>query len=446
MGYITNDMANGIVFITRPGKKTEIPIYVRVRFEGKDYMVKIPEVTTTLATWPNGQNAQIQIRTFYPVLGKIHDALSDCLKRGDFSKDKLDEVIYSAVDHSISPEAQKDREGHPIPKSSKTIRTAKGQKSDITFVDYFEQFVKDLESGKRKTEKGVVASARTITNYKQGLNRLKEFQKSKRMRITWEGINRDFISELIQFLQSSKRGDNRYNTNTVAKRVKEIKHLVRAAREDGVTDIPVPEYRFGEVSVDSIYLTKDEIDRFSNADLSGLSGSHEIARDLFLVGVYAGQRVSDFHSVSPDQIVTDEDGRMYITFYQKKTHKEVTVPVRKPLRDILAKYKNKLPTLCEQTINTCIKEIGKRAKINDIIEYTSTKGGQEHIVKARKYKLITTHTARRTFATLAYLDGMDSMDIRRITGHSSERMLSKYIKSTAHDTARMMAKKSSFWD
>jgi len=242
-------MANGIVFITRPGKKTEIPIYVRVRFEGKDYMVKIPEVTTTLATWPNGQNAQIQIRTFYPVLGKIHDALSDCLKRGDFSKDKLDEVIYSAVDHSISPEAQKDREGHPIPKSSKTIRIAKGQKSDITFVDYFEQFVKDLESGKRKTEKGVVASARTITNYKQGLNRLKEFQKSKRMRITWEGINRDFISELIQFLQSSKRGDNRYNTNTVAKRVKEIKHLVRAAREDGVTDIPVPEYRFGEVSV-----------------------------------------------------------------------------------------------------------------------------------------------------------------------------------------------------
>ena len=150
--------------------------------------------------------------------------------------------------------------------------------------------------------------------------------------------------------------------------------------------------------------------------------------------------------MSPDQITTDEDGRTYITFYQKKTHKEVTVPVRKPLRDILAKYNNRLPKLCDQTINICIKEIGKRAGIDDIVEYTSTKGGKEHIVKAPKYELITTHTARRSFATLAYLDGMDSLDIRRITGHSSERMLSKYIKSTAHDTARMMARKSSFWD
>ena len=454
MGYITNDMANGIVFITRPGKKAEVPIYIRVRFERKDYMVKIPEVTTTLDTWPNGQNAQVQIRLFYPVLGKIHDAISRCLKRGDFSKDKLDEIIYSIVredsESSISLAVHEwhiGQQGHPVSKSKRILRSSKKSEIiELSFIDYFEQFVKEFESGKRKTIKGVVASARTITNYKQGLNRMKEFQNSMHMHITWEGINRDFINEFIQFIQSPKRGDNRYNTNTVAKRIKEIKHLVRAAREDGVTDIPVPEYKFGEVAVDSIYLTKDEISRFSKADLTGLTGSYEIARDLFLVGVYAGQRVSDYNSVSADQIVTDEDGRMYITFYQKKTHKEVTVPVRKPLREILAKYNNNLPALSEPTINLCIKEIGKRAKINDIIEYTSTKGGVEHIVKAPKYKLITTHTARRTFATLAYLDGMDSMDIRRVTGHSSERILSKYIKSTAHDTARMMARKSHYWD
>ena len=428
------DMANGIVFITRPGKKAQIPIYVRVRFDGKDYMARVPEVTTTAETWPNGRNSQLQIRAFYPVLGKIFTALSAYVEKGDFTKERMDETIDALVFGESRENARRE------------IQNLKEERRKLSFVEYFEKFVKDLETGIRKSEKGVKASERTIINYRQGLNRIQEFQTARHSRITWDDINRDLLNEFVQFLQSPRRGDDRYNTNTVAKRIKEVKHIVRAARQDGVTEIPVPEYKFGEVAVDSIYLSQDEITRFVNADLSDLSPAYETARDLFLVGVYTGQRVSDYRQISPDQITTDEDGRMYMTFYQAKTHKEVTVPVRKPLREILAKYNNHLPHLCDQTINNCIKEIGKRAGIDDIVEFTSTKGGKEHIVRAPKFELITTHTARRSFATLAYLDGMDSLDIRRITGHSSERMLAKYIKSTAHDTARMMARKSSFWD
>lgn len=427
-------MANGIVFITRPGKKAQIPVYVRVRFDGKDYMAKVPEVTTTANLWPKGDNAQDMVRAFYPVLGKIHNTLSAYVDNGDFSKEKMDDTIAALVF------------GDSREKARKEVQDLKEERRKLSFVEYYTQFVADLETGKRKSEKGVKASDRTITNYRQGLNRIREFQIATRSRITWESITREFLNDYIQYLQSPKRGDDRYNTNTTAKRIKEIKHIIRAAREDGVTEIPVPEFKFGEVAVDSIYLTQDEITRFANADLSGLSPAYETARDLFLVGVYAGQRVSDYRQISPDQIVTDEDGRIYISFYQRKTHKEVIVPVRKPLRDILAKYDNRLPHLCDQTINNCVKEIGRRAGIDEIVEYTSTKGGKEHIVKAPKYELITSHTARRSFATLAYLDGMDSLDIRRITGHSSERMLSKYIKSTAADTARMMARKSAFWD
>lgn len=427
-------MANGIVFITRPGKKAQIPVYVRVRFNGKDFMAKVPEVSTTAETWPNGKNAQYQIRAFYPVLGKIYTALSAFVDNGEFSKEVMDTTIASLVF------------GDSRDKARKEVKELENERRKMAFVEYFANFVGELENGVRKSDKGVKASERTITNYKQGLNRIREFQVARRSTITWDEINRGFLNGYIQYLQSPKRGEDRYNTNTVAKRIKEIKHIIRAAREDGVTDISVPDFKFGEVAVDSIYLTQDEITRFANADLSGLSPAHETARDLFLVGAYAGQRVSDYRNISPDQIVMDEDGRMYIGFYQKKTHKEVIVPVRKPLRDILAKYGNRLPHLCDQTINICIKEIGKRAGIDDIVEYTSTKGGKEHIEKAPKYELITSHTARRSFATLAYLDGMDSLDIRRITGHSSERMLSKYIKSTAADTARMMARKSAFWD
>ena len=427
-------MAKGIVFITRPGKKAQIPVYVRVRYDGKDFMAKVPEVTTTTETWPNGKNAQYQIRAFYPVLGKIFTALSAFVEKGDFSKDKMDTTIAALVF------------GDSREKARKEVEDLEEERKKLSFVEYFEAFVADLESGKRKSEKGVKASERTITNYNQGLNRIREFQVARRTRITWDGINRDFINEFVQFLQSPKRGADRYNTNTVAKRIKELKHIIRAARQDGVTDIPVPDYKFGEVAVDSIYLTEEEITRFANADLSDLSPAHETARDLFLVGVYTGQRVSDYRNISSEQIETDEDGRIYITFYQRKTHKEVTVPVRKPLRDILAKYNNRLPKLCDQTINICIKEIGKRAGIDDIVEYTSTKGGEEHIEKAPKYSLITSHTARRTYVTTSILEGRDSKEIMDITGHTSVKTLQKYDKSTSREKARMMARKSSFWD
>lgn len=46
-----------------------------------------------------------------------------------------------------------------------------------------------------------------------------------------------------------------------------------------------------------------------------------------------------------------------------------------------------------------------------------------------KYKLVHSHTARHTGATLMYLSGMDVYDIMKITGHSTPVMLKKYIKA-----------------
>ena len=46
-----------------------------------------------------------------------------------------------------------------------------------------------------------------------------------------------------------------------------------------------------------------------------------------------------------------------------------------------------------------------------------------------KYKLVHSHTARRTGATLMYLSGMEIYDIMKITGHTTPVMLKKYIKA-----------------
>ena len=427
-------MANGILFFTRPGKRAEIPVYIRVRLDGKDYMSRIPDTTTSVEDWPEGKHAQHQIRKVFPHLGTIATALEEAMKNGTFTKALMDGIIEKAV------------YGDSRDKARARLKQAEEEMKQLSLLGYYDKFLKELRDGVRKSDKGVIASPRTITNYQQGYNRLTEFQDYLGEPITWEMINRDFLSRYILFLQSSRRGLDAYNTNTCSKRIKEIKHIIRAAREEGVTTCPVPEFKFGEVAVDSVYLTWDEIARFAAADLSGLSKGHEIARDLFLVGCYCGQRVSDYASITSDQIHTDSDGRVYISVLQKKTGTKVEIPVRKELREILAKYNNELPTLADQKINAYIKEIAKVAGIDEAIEFTSTKGGKAHTIKKPKYELITSHTARRTAATLMYLDGVDSMDIRQITGHSSDKMLQKYIRSTAHDNARMMARKSSYWD
>lgn len=428
-------MSKGVIFLIRPGKKAEVPVYIRVRFSGKDYLSRIPGVTTAVEEWPEGKNSQTQIRKYFPVLGDvIAPAVEELVSNGTFDADKMADIIENATS------------GDKRERARAKLQEAAEEKRRLSVLEYYARFLQELREGVRKTDKGVIASERTITNYQQGYNRLSEFQTAAGRVFFWEDINRDFLNEYVRFLQGSGRGDDAYNTNTCAKRVKEIKHLVRTAREEKVTSCPVPEYKLGEVAVDSVYLSWDELEKFANADLTGLSKGHETARDLFLVGCYCGQRVSDYASIKSDQIHTDQDGRVYISVLQKKTGTRVEIPARKELRAILNKYNNNLPCLTDQVINRYIKEVAKRAGIDEMIEIRSTKGGKVSTEKLPKYELITTHTARRSAATLMYLDGVDSMDIRQITGHSSDKMLMKYIRSTAHDNARMMARKSSYWD
>ncbi len=73
------------------------------------------------------------------------------------------------------------------------------------------------------------------------------------------------------------------------------------------------------------------------------------------------------------------------------------------------------------------------AGITEIVEINSVKGGKKRCETYEKCDLIVTHTARRTGATLMYLSGMDLYDICKITGHTSIKMLRKYIKADELD-------------
>ena len=72
------------------------------------------------------------------------------------------------------------------------------------------------------------------------------------------------------------------------------------------------------------------------------------------------------------------------------------------------------------------------------ISITETKGGVEVTTKAHKWELVSSHTARRTFATNCYLDGIPTRTIMRITGHKKEDDFFRYIRMTPEDDAKIL--------
>jgi integrase len=95
--------------------------------------------------------------------------------------------------------------------------------------------------------------------------------------------------------------------------------------------------------------------------------------------------------------------------------------------------------ITSQKLNDYIKVIGERAGIDDAIMQIESKGGERQEVTYKKYEKIQTHTARRSFATNAYLSGIPAISIMKITGHRTESVFMKYICIDNQENALKMA-------
>lgn len=93
------------------------------------------------------------------------------------------------------------------------------------------------------------------------------------------------------------------------------------------------------------------------------------------------------------------------------------------------------PAISNVNMNKYLKEVAKEAGFDEIQQVKSYKGGNAFIANTPTHQLITTHTARRSFATNMYLMGVPSITIMAITGHRTEKAFMKYIKVTPKEHA-----------
>jgi integrase len=159
------------------------------------------------------------------------------------------------------------------------------------------------------------------------------------------------------------------------------------------------------------------------------------ARDLFLIGCWTGLRYSDFSRLKLENI----DGE-YIKIETKKTGETVIIWMHPVIMKILKKHNGEMPhTISLQKLNTYIKEFCKLIPMFDTdIEIIKTIGGEKTKQTFKKYEKITTHTARRSFASNMYHRKMKTYDIMKITGHNTERTFLNYVKITPKEHAEKM--------
>ena len=189
--------------------------------------------------------------------------------------------------------------------------------------------------------------------------------------------------------------------------------------------------------VNNIYLSEVELKKIINLDLRNDKNLEEV-RDLFIVGCYTGLRFSDFSQIRKENII---EGK-FIKLKTIKTDEWVTIPLMTEVAVVMGKYKdqsNNLPKAFDnQVMNRYLKEIGELAEIKENFLKVRSKGKDRFEETFKKFELITTHTARRSFATNMFKKGIPSRVIMKITGHRTEKAFSSYIKISEDENAELM--------
>lgn len=276
------------------------------------------------------------------------------------------------------------------------------------------------------------ARDRTMKIFSQkGLNRYKEYLIDKMERSKTDGKKRNFgVGQLNRCGSMIARLINKVlkPDEVVPNDVVWIK-LEDPRREDQKGHIP---------------LLDDEVVAIENS--SGLSDVEEEYRDIFLLQIESGQRVSDLANIlTGEYTVGQVDGYECIILETKKEGVPAAVELTPKVRILLERikthkhvdpkeFKKKADGKGNNTYNKAIRRITKKAGLDRIIVKIDT---NKIVEKKPLYKVITNHDARSTFITNKIRAGMTPDEIAVFTGHVNGEMIRRvYAQPTIEDKLR----------
>lgn len=287
----------------------------------------------------------------------------------------------------------------------------------------------------------------TIKQYKTSLACWVNFDKWNGKKTRFEDLTLKFHSDFVQYLQE----ECFYAASTIATRIKDLKTIAKFAKLDGLNvceDVFLKEFFKPSDKSKHIYLSENEIEQIRDKDFSHDKRLDNV-RDLFIVGLRTGLRISDFNRLKETNI---EEGLIYIE-EQEKTGDPIIIPLHEDVERILNKLNGKLPrSISNSKFNLYVKEVCREVGLTEMIQGTknsepknvnSSNGNHDKIIYRKKddlfpkYELVSSHTCRRSFATNLY-GVLPNLVIMAITGHKKESTFLNYIKITPKQHAETL--------
>ncbi len=220
-----------------------------------------------------------------------------------------------------------------------------------------------------------------------------------------ENINVLFMDRYRSHLMSH------HSHNFSVKCMAKIKELFAFAEKEelieqnNLSHWEIPKRKFDEVA----YLTDDELQRIEKLKCS-TSKVLEKVRDLFVFQAYTGLGYDDMYNVD-HSCFRVENGDCWLEMKRGKTDQLAVIPFLPKAKVIWDKYEGKLPKISNQSYNMYLKNIG---------ELIGSKND------------ITTHMARRTFATSMNNKGVSTEVVALCLGHSNTRTTERYYLRLNH--------------
>ena len=317
--------------------------------------------------------------------------------------------------------------------------------------NFLSRFCQEIKTGERLNGNSRYAQG-TVKAWNSFLKLYDLFDKKHRY--TWNDVDRAFVTKFISFMEKED-----YMVSAQNKYLVDLRAIVNYAYIDGIHDNDRAMQYFSKKKIEEndkaaeIYLTETELQALYEMPLTG---KQEEVRDIFLVGCYTCQRVSDYNHISKASFTTTAKGTPVIQLVQRKTRNEVKIPIMNPnLKAICEKYDYNLPSVVDVILNRYIKEILK--ELSEIMPSLAAKVHTKLTMKQKKleeegklivernskgevvmprYNCVTTHTARRSGITNMYLPHKYTiLQMMHVSGHKTQKTFMDYIKLSSDEIA-----------
>lgn len=446
------DKATLFVRVQDPSRKIDVQFTTRIK-------ASIPEWKAAVADENSLARHRKQNPKLHDMLGRIEVMLDREMSAPLFDRERVKAEILSIADPEKSEILRKQREAEEAARmEDERIRIEQErlvregiEEERAKIWNFLNQFCADIKSGKRlngndRYSAGTVKAWYSFMKLYDGFDR--------KHRFTWDMVNREFVTKFLAYME--KQG---YMVTAQNKYLVTLRALVGYAYTDGIHNNDRATKCFSKKKIEErdkaaeIYLTEAELQALYEMPLNGLNDQ---VRDIFLVGCYTCQRVSDYNNISKDSFTTTAKGTPIIRLIQQKTRTEVKIPIMNPnLQAICEKYNYNIPSVIDVMINRYIKQILKELseKVSSLALKVPTKltmkqkqnlaNGKIEIehndngeVVMPRYNCVTTHTARRSGITNMYLSHKYTIvQMMHVSGHKTQKTFMDYIKLSSDEIA-----------